>query len=205
MRAQAWTAERVDLLKRLWAEGETAAVIAARLGGMSRSAILGKVFRLRLGAADAAATRGATRPSAGQPGLASDATPARRHRSSKQENEQRSRPAPAARPKSVLELTNETCRYVSCSGAPRKIARSATAGTPRIARRRRSFRKSSISMPLPSSRCGRWWRGLSFRARNSQPGPRSALPASWSSAGSWKRRSRPRWRGRCRIFIDCKR
>ena len=111
MRAQAWTAGRVDLLKRLWAEGETAAVIAARLGGMSRSAILGKVFRLRLGAADAAATRGATRPSAGQPGLASDATPARRHRSSKQENEQRSRPAPAARPKSVLELTNETCRW----------------------------------------------------------------------------------------------
>ena len=43
-----WTAEHIELLKKLWTNGETAAAIAAHLGGMSRSAVLGKVFRLRL-------------------------------------------------------------------------------------------------------------------------------------------------------------
>src|SRR5580692_4715092 len=42
-----WTRERIALLKKLWADGETATAIAARLR-MSRSAVLGKVFRLRL-------------------------------------------------------------------------------------------------------------------------------------------------------------
>ena len=48
MQEQAWTPERVGLLRQLWTEGETAAAIAVRLGGMSRSAVLGKIFRLRL-------------------------------------------------------------------------------------------------------------------------------------------------------------
>ena len=48
MQTPPWTAERIELLQKLWAEGETAASIAARLGGISRSAVLGKVFRLRL-------------------------------------------------------------------------------------------------------------------------------------------------------------
>ena len=42
-----WTRERIALLKKLWADGETAAAIAMRLR-MSKSAVLGKVFRLRL-------------------------------------------------------------------------------------------------------------------------------------------------------------
>ena len=42
-----WTRERIALLKRLWTDGETATAIAAQLR-MSRSAVLGKVFRLRL-------------------------------------------------------------------------------------------------------------------------------------------------------------
>ena len=42
-----WTRERIALLKRLWTDGETATAIAAQLR-MSKSAVLGKVFRLRL-------------------------------------------------------------------------------------------------------------------------------------------------------------
>ena len=42
-----WTRERIALLKELWADGETATAIATRLR-MSKSAVLGKVFRLRL-------------------------------------------------------------------------------------------------------------------------------------------------------------
>jgi GcrA cell cycle regulator len=43
-----WCEERVALLRRLWTDGLTAAQIAARLGGVTRQAVLGKVDRLGL-------------------------------------------------------------------------------------------------------------------------------------------------------------
>ncbi|MCK5712484.1 MAG: GcrA cell cycle regulator, partial [Hyphomicrobiaceae bacterium] len=42
----AWTDDRVDLLKKLWAEGLSASQIAGRLGSVSRNAVIGKVHRL---------------------------------------------------------------------------------------------------------------------------------------------------------------
>ena len=44
----AWTDERVELLKKLWAEGLSASQIASRLGGVTRNAVIGKVHRLGL-------------------------------------------------------------------------------------------------------------------------------------------------------------
>ena len=44
----AWTDERVDLLKKLWAEGLSASQIAGRIGGVTRNAVIGKVHRLGL-------------------------------------------------------------------------------------------------------------------------------------------------------------
>ncbi|MVA98539.1 GcrA cell cycle regulator [Nitratireductor sp. CAU 1489] len=55
-----WTDERVELLKKLWAEGLSASQIAAQLGGVSRNAVIGKVHRLKLssrGRASAAPSR----------------------------------------------------------------------------------------------------------------------------------------------------
>ncbi|WP_312797383.1 GcrA family cell cycle regulator [Tianweitania sp.] len=43
-----WTDERVELLKKLWAEGLSASQIAAQLGNVSRNAVIGKVHRLKL-------------------------------------------------------------------------------------------------------------------------------------------------------------
>jgi GcrA cell cycle regulator len=43
-----WTDERIELLKKLWCDGFSAAHIAAELGGVTRSAVLGKVYRLGL-------------------------------------------------------------------------------------------------------------------------------------------------------------
>ncbi|WP_136659884.1 GcrA family cell cycle regulator [Nitratireductor sp. XY-223] len=43
-----WTDERVDRLKKLWADGLSASQIAAELGGVSRNAVIGKVHRLNL-------------------------------------------------------------------------------------------------------------------------------------------------------------
>ena len=44
----AWNDERVELLKKLWADGLSASQIAGRLGGVTRNAVIGKVHRLGL-------------------------------------------------------------------------------------------------------------------------------------------------------------
>ncbi|MBB5517767.1 GcrA family cell cycle regulator [Amphiplicatus metriothermophilus] len=44
----AWNDERVELLKKLWAEGLSASQIASRMGGVTRNAVIGKVHRLGL-------------------------------------------------------------------------------------------------------------------------------------------------------------
>jgi GcrA cell cycle regulator len=44
----AWTDARIALLKRLRSEGVSCSKIAAALGGVSRSAVVGKIRRLRL-------------------------------------------------------------------------------------------------------------------------------------------------------------
>jgi GcrA cell cycle regulator len=43
-----WTDERVELLKKRWADGLSASQIAAELGGVTRNAVIGKVHRLGL-------------------------------------------------------------------------------------------------------------------------------------------------------------
>lgn len=43
-----WTSERIEELRRLWADGMSASQIATSLGGVSRNAVIGKVHRLGL-------------------------------------------------------------------------------------------------------------------------------------------------------------
>ena len=43
-----WTDERVEMLKKLWAEGLSASQIASQLGNVTRNAVIGKVHRLKL-------------------------------------------------------------------------------------------------------------------------------------------------------------
>ena len=45
---QTWTEDRVELLKKLWADGLSASQIAGELGGITRNAVIGKVHRLGL-------------------------------------------------------------------------------------------------------------------------------------------------------------
>ncbi|MEM9898912.1 MAG: GcrA family cell cycle regulator [Pseudomonadota bacterium] len=44
----AWTEDRVELLKKYWAEGLSASQIANKMGGVTRNAVIGKVHRLGL-------------------------------------------------------------------------------------------------------------------------------------------------------------
>ena len=66
-----WTDERVELLKKMWSEGQSASQIAKELGGVTRNAVIGKVHRLGLsnraagtGPAPAAAATAAPKPEA---------------------------------------------------------------------------------------------------------------------------------------------
>src|SRR5215468_1152865 len=43
-----WTNERIDELRRLWGQGQTASRIADLLGGVTRNAVIGKAHRLGL-------------------------------------------------------------------------------------------------------------------------------------------------------------
>jgi len=44
-----WTEERIELLQRLWLQGQTASQIAEQLGdGVTRNAVIGKAHRLGL-------------------------------------------------------------------------------------------------------------------------------------------------------------
>ena len=62
-----WTDDRVEILKKMWGEGQSASQIAKELGGVTRNAVIGKVHRLGLSnrtAAGAAAAPAPTPPKA---------------------------------------------------------------------------------------------------------------------------------------------
>lgn len=58
----AWNDERVELLRKLWAEGLSASQIAGRLGGVTRNAVIGKVHRLGLSGRATSSRSSAARP-----------------------------------------------------------------------------------------------------------------------------------------------
>lgn len=66
--AEGWTERRVDLLKKLWADGLSASQIAKQLGGVSRNSVIGKVHRLGLsGRAEASRPTRLAKPVAAKP------------------------------------------------------------------------------------------------------------------------------------------
>jgi GcrA cell cycle regulator len=66
-----WTDERVETLKRMWNEGQSASQIAKELGGVTRNAVIGKVHRLglsnRAGSAPAPVTPGPVKTPSARP------------------------------------------------------------------------------------------------------------------------------------------
>ena len=118
-----WTDERVETLKKLWTDGLSASQIAAELGGITRNAVIGKVHRLGLvgprqvavlgGAAPAQAAH-AIRTCCGCRGPRCAATPRSRMPSSYEvepEPELLDNVIPIGQRRTLLELTEETCRW----------------------------------------------------------------------------------------------
>ncbi|MDF1670368.1 MAG: GcrA family cell cycle regulator [Roseovarius sp.] len=69
-----WSDERVELLKKMWGEGQSASQIAKELGGVTRNAVIGKVHRLGL------SNRSGTGKSADASKAKADAKPAAKPR-----------------------------------------------------------------------------------------------------------------------------
>jgi GcrA cell cycle regulator len=105
-----WTEERIAILRQMWADGATASAIARRLG-LSRSAVLGKIHRLRRSAAMPSVT--SNREQATQAPFDAAALAYRpRGRQPAPQSPSEPRPKkPRRRGISLLELTNETCRF----------------------------------------------------------------------------------------------
>lgn len=70
-----WTDERVETLKRMWAEGQSASQIAKELGGVTRNAVIGKVHRLGLSNRNPGQTGGLRQGAEEAEALAPAATP----------------------------------------------------------------------------------------------------------------------------------
>ncbi len=66
----AWTDDRVETLKKMWGEGNSASQIAKELGGVTRNAVIGKVHRLGL------SSRNQGKPEAAEAKPAEPAAPA---------------------------------------------------------------------------------------------------------------------------------
>ncbi|MEM8773738.1 MAG: GcrA family cell cycle regulator [Pseudomonadota bacterium] len=94
-----WNDERVELLKKLWAEGQSASHIAKELGGVTRNAVIGKVHRLGLSNRNGAGGSDAGTKAKGGAKAKAAAKPATK---AKTKPEKEATPAPASRIKPII-------------------------------------------------------------------------------------------------------
>jgi GcrA cell cycle regulator len=117
-----WNDERVETLKKLWAEGHSASQIAAELGGVTRNAVIGKVHRMGLAGrakSPAAATARPRKPrsTANMMRIPRAAVRGNTALALAYELEADAEPEfagnviPIGQRRSLLELTEETCRW----------------------------------------------------------------------------------------------
>ncbi|MFO7921861.1 MAG: GcrA family cell cycle regulator [Nioella sp.] len=98
-----WTDERVELLKKMWGEGQSASQIAKELGGVTRNAVIGKVHRLGLSNRTAATAK----PAAAETPAKSAPKPAD--------------PAPAPEPPAAADMAEATPEPAEAAAAPSNV------------------------------------------------------------------------------------
>ncbi|CAM3261338.1 GcrA cell cycle regulator [Paracoccus aminovorans] len=121
-----WTDERVETLKRMWAEGQSASQIAKELGGVTRNAVIGKVHRLGLSnrGEEAEAAPAEPKPAAAAP-----------------------IPEPAARPEAAPEPAPQPKPAAAAAAPAAEPAPEAAAAAPQPSFNRRTLVPSG--QPLP--------------------------------------------------------
>ncbi len=125
-----WTDERVETLKKLWTDGLSASQIAAELGGITRNAVIGKVHRLGLSGRAKSPSSAAPRPRKPRPHsqMLRVSRPAMRGNTAlahayelevEAEPELVDNVIPLGQRRTLLELTEETCRWpIGDPGSP---------------------------------------------------------------------------------------
>lgn len=110
----AWTDERVELLKKMWGEGQSASQIAKELGGVTRNAVIGKVHRLGLSNRAGAGTGAAAKPEpAKAPKPEAKPKPA-----PKADTRPKSEPVPATEEPAVAKSATPARRQIIPAGQP---------------------------------------------------------------------------------------
>jgi len=119
----AWTDDRVERLKKLWAEGRSASQIAKELGEVTRNAVIGKVHRLGI-SERASVPRPVRAAKRARPASRQRARPRAANSVARRSAESRSLPRRALTsvvptkkivvlgdPVSLLELTEKLCKW----------------------------------------------------------------------------------------------
>jgi GcrA cell cycle regulator len=117
-----WNDERVETLKKLWAQGLSASTIAGELGGITRNAVIGKVHRLGLAGRAKSPAAGTQRPRKPRAAASMLRIPRASVRGNtalaaayefdvEVELEVADNVIPLGQRRSLLELTEETCHW----------------------------------------------------------------------------------------------
>ena len=115
-----WTDERVELLKKLWADGLSASQIAGELGGITRNAVIGKVHRLGLSGRAKSPSSSVPRARKPRSHMLRVSRPAMRGNTAlalaydtetEYEPELAQLEIPVEQRRSLLELNEDTCRW----------------------------------------------------------------------------------------------
>lgn len=128
MTDNSWSDERVELLKKLWADGLSASQIAGELGGVTRNAVIGKVHRLGLSGRAKSPSASAPRPAVRKPAASAPRHPTAPRPASRGNTALATAPAAEARPApkplpqddvvvpmsprvTIMELRESMCRW----------------------------------------------------------------------------------------------
>ena len=104
-----WTDDKVAKLKELWGKGQTASQIAEALGDTTRNAVIGKAHRLNLEAR--APSKQSNSPKSRENRQVMKRSPAPMSRKAKFQSILLDKNFEAENPKSLEELTEDTCKW----------------------------------------------------------------------------------------------
>ena len=104
-----WTSEKVEKLKELWSKGHTASQIAQMLGDTTRNAVIGKAHRLNLEARAPSKQSNAPKSRDSRSGVKRSVAPM--SRKAKFQSILLDKNFEPENPKSLEELTEETCKW----------------------------------------------------------------------------------------------
>ena len=104
-----WTSEKVEKLKELWSKGRTASQIAEALGDTTRNAVIGKAHRLNLEAR--APSKQSSSSKSKENSQTTKRSTAPMSRKARFQSILLDKNFEAENPKSLEELTEETCKW----------------------------------------------------------------------------------------------